>query len=74
MNEAQYENARAELVGEAAKSINSPLIDYLVKTQRQKEKKIDHDNLDQVTYSGSSAQAQERAKSIVSFKMDGEDK
>jgi len=65
VNEAQYENARAELVGEAAHPINAPLIDYLVDTQRQKEQKIDHDNIDEVIHSGSSAQAKERATSNI---------
>lgn len=65
VNDAQYENARAELVGEAAKPLNAPLIDYLVETQRQKEQKIDHENLDEVIYSGSSAQALERATTLI---------
>lgn len=65
VNEAQYENARSELVGEAAQPINAPLISYLVETQRQKEQKIDHDNIDEVIHSGSSAQAIERATSNI---------
>ena len=39
VNEAQYENARAELL--VKPQHNAPLIDYLVDTQRQKEQKID---------------------------------
>ncbi|MDB2514622.1 DEAD/DEAH box helicase family protein [Alphaproteobacteria bacterium] len=65
VNEAQYENARSELVHEAAQPINMPFIDYLVETQRQKEQKIDHDNIDEVIHSGSSAQAKERATSNI---------
>jgi len=65
VTEAQYENARAELVGEAAKPINAPLIDYLVDTQRQKEQKIDHDNIDEVIHSGSDIQVKERATSTI---------
>lgn len=65
VNDAQYENARAELVGEAAKPLNAPLIDYLVETKRQKEQKIDHENLDEVIHSGSSAQALERATTLI---------
>jgi len=65
VTEGQYDNARADLVKEAAQPINNPLIDYLVDTQRQKEQKIDHDNIDDVIHSGSSAQAKELAKSLV---------
>ena len=65
VNDSQYENARIELVGEAAKPLNAPLIDYLVDTQRQKEQKIDHDNIDEVISSGSGAQAKDRATTII---------
>ena len=41
------------------------LIDYLVDTQRQKEQKIDHDNIDKVIHSGSSIQVKERATSTI---------
>ena len=65
VNDAQYENARIELVGKAAQPLNAPLIDYLVDTQRQKEQKIDHDSIDEVIFSGSGAQANERATTII---------
>ena len=65
VNDAQYENARSDLVAQAAKPLTLPLVDYLVETQRQKEQTIDHDNLDRITHSGNSAQAIERATTIA---------
>ena len=61
ITDEQFSDAQSDLVGNAAKSINVPLIDYLVETQRQKEQTIDHDNIDEVINSGSSMMVQEKA-------------
>ena len=65
ITDEQFSDAQSDLVGNAAKSINVPLIDYLVETQRQKEQTIDHDNIDEVINSGSSMMVQEKAESLI---------
>mgnify|MGYP001388358088 CR=1 FL=1 len=65
ITDKQFSDAQSDLVGNAAKSINVPLIDYLVETQRQKEQTIDHDNIDEVINSGSSMMVQEKAKALI---------
>ena len=65
ISENQYKSTQSDLVGEAAKPLNADLINYLVETQQQKEQTIDHDNLDQIIYSGSSQQAFDKARGLT---------
>jgi len=56
------EKAQAELVGEAAKVLNGDLIELLCDIRREKEQKIDHDNIDEVLNNEWDAASLEKAQ------------
>ncbi|ANE54115.1 DEAD/DEAH box helicase family protein [Methylomonas sp. DH-1] len=64
-SEQQYQQAQAQLVKEAAKVLNGPLIEVLDNIRRDKEQTIDHHNLDHLTFAGWSAEAAEHASSLA---------
>lgn len=58
------QQAQAELVKEAARAFNGELIDLLDGIRREKEQKIDHDNLDQVLHKGWAKNSAEQAEEL----------
>ncbi|MBK5937719.1 type I restriction-modification enzyme R subunit C-terminal domain-containing protein [Halochromatium roseum] len=63
-SDAQREQARNELVGEAAEVFTGPLIELLDGIRRDKEQTIDHDNLDELTRAEWSGDASENAEQL----------
>jgi type I restriction enzyme R subunit len=62
----EIEAARAELVAAACAPFDKPeLRDEIEKSRREREQIIDHINLDQVTFSGFSEQAETQAKAVI---------
>ncbi len=63
---AEIEAARAERVAAACAPFDQPeLRDEIESARREREQLIDHINLDQVTFSGFSAQAETEAKKVI---------
>lgn len=62
---AQQQTAQASLVKEVAKHLNGELIELLVTIRQEKEQKIDHDNLDTVTYRGWDANDQQNNQQLI---------
>ncbi|MBB1485064.1 type I restriction endonuclease subunit R [Oceanospirillum sediminis] len=71
------EQAQAELVREATRVFNGELIDLLDSIRREREQKIDHDNMDQVLHKGwakdSAEQAEELRQSFAEYLKDNKD-
>jgi type I restriction enzyme R subunit len=61
----QIHEAQAQLVKDAAKVLNGPLIDLIDSIRRDKEQSIDHINLDQLTFAGWSNDAQSQAEMLT---------
>jgi type I restriction enzyme R subunit len=63
--DAQRNQARDKLVGQAANVFTGPLINLLDGIRREKEQTIDHDNLDKVLEAGWSGDAKENAEAMA---------
>jgi len=63
--EAQRDQARDRLVGQATNVFTGPLINLLDGIRREKEQTIDHDNLDRVLEAGWSGDARENAEALA---------
>jgi type I restriction enzyme R subunit len=63
--DAQRNQARDKLVGQAANVFTGPLINLLDSIRREKEQTIDHDNLDKVIEAGWSGDAKENAVAMT---------
>ncbi len=63
--EVQRDQARDQLVGQAANVFTGPLINLLDGIRRKKEQTIDHDNLDEVIEAGWSGNAKENAETLT---------
>jgi type I restriction enzyme, R subunit len=63
--EAQRDQARDKLVGQAANIFTGPLINLLDGIRRDKEQTIDHDNLDKLIEAGWSGDAKENAQAMA---------
>lgn len=63
--DAQRDQARDKLVGQAANVFTGPLINLLDGIRREKEQTIDHDNLDKVLEAGWSGDAKENAEAMA---------
>ncbi|MCL4796459.1 MAG: DEAD/DEAH box helicase family protein [Bryobacteraceae bacterium] len=63
--DAQRDQARDKLVGQAAKVFTGPLINLLDSIRRDKEQTIDHDNLDRLLEAGWSGDAKENAETMA---------
>jgi type I restriction enzyme R subunit len=63
--EAQRDQARDKLVGQAANVFTGPLINLLDGIRREKEQIIDHDNLDRLVQAGWSGDAKENAVAMA---------
>jgi type I restriction enzyme R subunit len=63
--DAQRDQARDKLVGQAANVFTGPLINLLDGIRRDKEQTIDHDNLDRLIEAGWSGDAKENAETIA---------
>jgi type I restriction enzyme R subunit len=57
--------AQAELVGQAANLFNGDLVELIDTIRREKEQKIDHDNLDELIGAGWGKDAGENAKKLI---------
>jgi type I restriction enzyme R subunit len=62
--DAQRDQARNRLVGQAANVFTGPLINLLDAIRREKEQTIDHDNLDKVIGAGWSGDAKQNAEAL----------
>lgn len=66
LTEEELTAARAQCVAAACAPFDSPeLRDEIEAARREQEQVIDHINLDQVTFSGYSAQAEEQAQKVI---------
>lgn len=63
--DAQRDQARDKLVGQAANVFTGPLINLLDGIRREKEQTIDHDNLDKLLEAGWSGDAKENAEAMA---------
>ncbi|GBQ57991.1 type I restriction endonuclease subunit R [Komagataeibacter swingsii] len=63
--DAQREQARSKLVGEAANVFTGPLVTLIDGIRREKEQTIDHDNLDTVIGQGWDGDAKENAETMA---------
>ena len=63
--DAQRNQARDKLVGQAANVFTGPLINLLDGIRREKEQTIDHDNLDKVIDAGWSGDAKQNAEAVT---------
>lgn len=63
--DAQRNQARDKLVGQAANVFTGPLINLLDGIRREKEQTIDHDNLDKLIEAGWSGDAKENATAMA---------
>jgi type I restriction enzyme, R subunit len=63
--DAQRDQARDRLVGQAASVFTGPLIELLDSIRRDKEQTIDHDNLDKLLDAGWSGDAKENAQTMA---------
>jgi len=63
--DAQRDQARDKLVGQAASVFTGPLINLLDGIRREKEQIIDHDNLDKLIEAGWSGDAKENAEALA---------
>ena len=63
--DAQRDQARDKLIGQAANVFTGPLINLLDGIRREKEQIIDHDNLDKLIEAGWSGDAKENAVAIA---------
>jgi type I restriction enzyme, R subunit len=63
--DAQRDQARDKLVGQAANVFTGPLINLLDGIRREKEQTIDHDNLDKLIEAGWSGDAKENAVAMA---------
>lgn len=61
----QCREAQAQLVKQAAKVLNGPLIELIDSIRRDKEQSIDHINLDELTFAGWSNDAQSQAQALT---------
>ncbi|BBL60843.1 DEAD/DEAH box helicase family protein [Methylomonas koyamae] len=64
-SEQQYQLAQAQMVKEASKVLNGPLIELIDSIRRDKEQTIDHVNLDTLEFAGWSADAQASAQNLA---------
>lgn len=66
LTEDELQTARATLVNQACQVFDDPAVRELVESaRREREQLIDHVNLDQVTFSGFSAQAADEAQKVI---------
>lgn len=63
--QAQRDQARDKLVGQAANVFTGPLIELLDSIRREKEQTIDHDNLDQLVAAEWSGDAKQNAEDLT---------
>jgi type I restriction enzyme R subunit len=63
--DSQLQQAQTQLVKQAAKLLNGELIELIDSIRRDKEQSIDHLNLDQLTFSGWSNDAQVSAENLT---------
>jgi type I restriction enzyme R subunit len=63
--DAQRDQARDRLIGQAANVFNGPLINLLDSIRREKEQTIDHENIDKVLTAGWQGDAKENAQTLV---------
>jgi type I restriction enzyme R subunit len=63
--DAQRDQVRDKLVGQAANVFTGPLIELLDSIRRDKEQTIDHDNLDKLLEAGWSSDAKENAQAMA---------
>jgi len=63
--DAQRDQARDKLIGQAANVFTGPLINLLDGIRREKEQTIDHDNLDKLIEAGWSGDAKENAMAMT---------
>jgi type I restriction enzyme R subunit len=63
--DAQRDQARDKLVGQAANVFNGPLINLLDNIRREKEQTIDHENIDSVLTAGWQGDAKENAQTLA---------
>ena len=70
LTDNERETAKQQLIDKACESFDNPdARDVIESARREREQVIDHINLDTVTYSGYSAQAEEKAEKVIqSFK------
>ena len=70
LTDNEREAAKQQLIDKACESFDNPdARDVIESARREREQVIDHINLDTVTYSGYSAQAEEKAEKVIqSFK------
>lgn len=61
----QCQQAQAQLVKDAAKVLNGPLIELIDSIRRDKEQSIDHINLDELKFAGWSNDAQSQAETLT---------
>ncbi|MGC2221247.1 MAG: DEAD/DEAH box helicase family protein [Methylocella sp.] len=64
-SDAQRDQARDKLVGQAANVFTGPFINLLDGIRREKEQTIDHENLDKIIEAGWSGDARENAEAIA---------
>jgi type I restriction enzyme R subunit len=70
LTEQQLQLAQAELVSQVANVFTGDLIEFIDTIRREKEQKIDLDNLDSVTFAGWTQDAQTNAKEMRDEFMD----
>jgi type I restriction enzyme R subunit len=70
LTEQQLQLAQAELVSQVANVFTGDLIEFIDTIRREKEQKIDLDNLDSVTFAGWTQDAQTNAKEVRDEFMD----
>src|SRR5688572_13956399 len=63
--DAQRDQARDKLVGQAANVLNGPLINLLDNIRREKEQTIDYENIDKVLTAGWQGDARENAQTLA---------
>ena len=70
LTDSERKTAKQQLIDKACESFDNPdARDVIESARREREQVIDHINLDTVTYSGYSAQAEEKAEKVIqSFK------
>lgn len=62
--DALRDQAQAELVKQAASTLNGDLIELFEQIRRDREQKVDHETLDQVTFAGWLQQSTEEAQNL----------
>lgn len=62
--DALRDQAQAEMVKQAASTLNGELIELIDQIRRDREQKVDHETLDQVTFAGWQQQSTEQAQDL----------